>query len=355
MSLHIDRKYLLEISGRLPKFTRKSEKLYNFRCTVCGDSKKNPNRARAFFYVQKQDLFFKCHNCNVSWHFGTFLKNFDAAAYNRYRVERYTDPQEARRAFTSTIADEIVNVQPMTQESFRMSRQGRAAPPHTLERIATRLDALPNDHEAVRYVMSRKAPSRALAMFWYLPETRDILDIAPDEYKERPALGKSKAPRLVIPFYDERGRLTGVTLRALRGEEPRYLQVKLIDDAVCIFGFDRLDTAKEAYVTEGAFDSLFLDNAFAVNGVGFNKVTELGLKKDRVTLIFDNQPRNREVAREVGKYVNDGWRLVIWPERLEQKDLNEMVLSGHDVGALVRANTYTGLAAQAAFMQWRKC
>ena len=90
MSYFIDTKYLNMIGHRLPMFAKKKADLWNCRCVICGDSKTNKKKARGYFYRQKNDMYYKCHNCDASQHFGTFLKNFDAHTYQQYVFERYS-------------------------------------------------------------------------------------------------------------------------------------------------------------------------------------------------------------------------------------------------------------------------
>ena len=44
----VDSKYIGLVSSRLQKFKRVKRDLYNFRCPICGDSKKHKNKARKF-------------------------------------------------------------------------------------------------------------------------------------------------------------------------------------------------------------------------------------------------------------------------------------------------------------------
>ena len=89
MSLYIDIKYLNTIAYRLENFKKKSQDLWNCRCPLCGDSSRNKKKSRGYFYRGKNDLYYKCHNCGASHHFGTFLKNFDSTQYGQYVIERY--------------------------------------------------------------------------------------------------------------------------------------------------------------------------------------------------------------------------------------------------------------------------
>ena len=91
MSLFIDLKYLRLISNRLPFFKQKDDRLFNIRCTICGDSQRKKTRARGYFYAVKNDLFYKCHNCGASMAFGSSLKQFDSLQYKQYVFERFSD------------------------------------------------------------------------------------------------------------------------------------------------------------------------------------------------------------------------------------------------------------------------
>ena len=51
-------------------------------------------------------------------------------------------------------------------------------------------------------------------------------------------------------------------------------------------------------------------------------------------------------------------KVVVWPSRIEYKDINDMIINGYnkaDVKLLVEQNTYKGLQANMALMSWRKC
>ena len=91
MSTYIDIKFLNLLSSRLPKFKRKSENLFNFRCPHCGDSQKSQTKARGFVYRKKNDMFFKCHNCGVGQSLGNFIKFMDPLLHKEYVFERFKD------------------------------------------------------------------------------------------------------------------------------------------------------------------------------------------------------------------------------------------------------------------------
>ena len=83
----VDSKYIGLISSRLTKFKRVKPNLYNFRCPICGDSKKHRNKARGYLYGIKANTNFKCHNCGASMSFNNFLKEIDTVLQKQYVME----------------------------------------------------------------------------------------------------------------------------------------------------------------------------------------------------------------------------------------------------------------------------
>ena len=45
---------------------------------------------------------------------------------------------------------------------------------------------------------------------------------------------------------------------------------------------------------------------------------------------------------------------MIWPNNIVEKDINDMVMSGHNVQSLIESNTYSGLEAKLKFNTWKK-
>ena len=219
------------------------------------------------------------------------------------------------------------------------------------DKLVDRLDTLPYDHEAVQYVQSRNIPNDKWDRLYYIDNIKNIVQLN-DKYTESIV---TEEPRLVIPFFDQNGQLMSVSLRAMRGETLRYILVKVKEDAPTVFGLDKVDMSKPISVVEGPIDSLFLENSIACSGTAFNKIEELGIDHDKITIIFDNQPRNKEVVKLVEKYVEMDYNVVIWPSPLTQKDINDMVNDGIDVSDVITCNTHSGLSAKFLLNQWKKC
>ena len=87
----VDTKYISILSSKLTKFKKVKNNLYNFRCPICGDSKKNKNRARGYLYQVKNNTNFKCHNCGINISFNNFLKNVDIDLHKQYTFDKFKE------------------------------------------------------------------------------------------------------------------------------------------------------------------------------------------------------------------------------------------------------------------------
>lgn len=340
MSLFVDLKYLRLISNQLPLFKQKSNNLFNCRCIICGDSSAKKNKARGYFYAVKNEMFYKCHNCGASMHFGSFMKKFGGIQYNHYVMERYNQGLPSNKPHQKI--EEFFK----TEEPVFEKKEERL-----IDKLLDRLDNLPEDNEAVQFCAKRKIPLEKYHRLYFIDNISKI-DQLSSKYKERIA---TKEPRLVLPFYNIDGELAAVSCRALRDEKLRYVTIKIKDDEILAFGIDQLDLEKTIYVVEGPIDSLFLPNAIAVAGTAFSKLDKLGLPKDKIVAMLDNQPRNKDVCKIAEDAINKGYRVVIWPQILDEKDINDMVLAGKDPLKIIKANTFQGLEAKVKFTSWKRC
>lgn len=338
MSLFLDQKYLSLVSNRLPMFKRKDDFLYNCRCVLCGDSTKNKRKARGYFFKYKNELRYKCHNCDASLSFHSFLKDIDSTLYSQYSLEKYTEGAPLKLANS---VPEIV----FTAPEFKTQEE------RLLDKLLDRVDQLPEDHEAVMFCKARNIPKEKYKQIYFINNVKNIAQLN-STYKESI---RTEEPRLVLPFYDCNGQLSGVTCRALRGETLRYITVKIKDNVPLLFGVNDIDSKRAIYVVEGPIDSLFLDNCIAAAGTSFGKINTLNLDSTNMVLVFDNQPRNKEVCKIVEKNIDQGYKVVIWPQNIEEKDINDMVTAGRNVKSIIKENTFHGLTAKAKFIAWKRC
>ena len=137
-----------------------------------------------------------------------------------------------------------------------------------------------------------------------------------------------------------------------KNDKLKYQTSKVHEDTQLIFGQDRLNSSKPKFAVEGPIDSLFVDNCVAV--LGFNKFKLLS--KD-YTIIPDNDRRNPQVLKSMSELLEMGYSMVLWPDEIQQKDVNEMIMSGRtreELKTIIENNTYQGNMALLKFTNWRK-
>lgn len=331
----LDSKFISLLSGRLQKFKRKSAVLFNFRCPMCGDSEKNKNKARAYFYQRDGAFWFHCHNCSVAMPFFRFLKQFDGGLYHEYQMEKLGDQHHR-----------LVTPQ---QERLAKPRDGNDAL-KSLEPIS----GLPKNQIAYSYCVDRGIPKPFFKELYYCFDFKTwtnlqipgkLADSWPDE------------ARLIIPFFDPQGNMFAFQGRALEDvvNNLRYITIFLDETKPKIWGWNRVNFNASYYVTEGPFDAMFLSNSIATAG---GKITselyKIGCNIDNAVVAYDNEPRNSNVVANVRAAVKQNFRVVIWPSNYAFKDINDCVLGGYDVEKILRENTYQGLSAEIEFNRWRK-
>jgi DNA primase len=164
-------------------------------------------------------------------------------------------------------------------------------------------------------------------------------------------------PRMIIPYFTPHGKCFAFQARAYGKEEPKYYTIKVDETEEKIYGLDRVDYGRRIYVVEGPIDSLFLPNAIAVSGSSFDTPTIRRLLAN-ATIVMDNEPRNKEIVKQLDKYIESGYSVCMFPDTVQQKDINEMIKDGgmtpDEVIELINTNTYTGMDAKLNFVNWRK-
>lgn len=340
MSLYIDQKYIGVVSFHLEMFKKKKEDLYNFRCPYCGDSKRNKTKTRAYIYRKLNGYFFICHNCAKSTTFANFLQYIDNSQYKHYALEKYS---EGAGVHSPVKKPDFTDLKTGLHEYFEEKKSFSH-----LQNISE----LPEEHYARSYILNRKIPESAWGEVFYAENFKQFLD---DNF---PNHGKTDVPddsRIVLFYKNERGVVTNVAGRALADNKMRYITVKILDEKK-VFGLDRVNKDETIYITEGQFDSLFLPNSVASgdsNLVGCGDV----LGKDKVVLVFDNEPRNKEIVKQIEKAINEGYAVCLFPEDAPGKDINEMIQNGlsvDDVKTMIDSNTSRDLVAKLKFVTWKK-
>ena len=320
----IDSKYIGLVSSRLSKFKRVKANLYNFRCPICGDSQKHKNKARGYFYQVKVNTNFKCHNCGASSSFNNFLKQIDPTLHKQYVMEKFKEGFAGGNNFV------------VEEPKFDFKKPI----------FKKRLD-LPRASEvkiAKQYLEKRKLDA---TKFYFAEKFKEWTNTQKQTFD---TIGRDES-RIIIPLYDTERSLIGFQGRSLGPNSVKYITVMLKDDAPKIYGLDQVDSQKPIYVIEGPFDATLVKNSVAMCGSDIDLRT---FGWSDCVYVYDNEPRNREIVNRISKTIDRGYKVVIWPSSIIQKDINDMVLGGQNIMSVLELNTYSGLKAKIKFNNWKR-
>ena len=325
---YVDTRFINLVSSRLQKFKKVKPNLYNFRCPVCGDSKKHKNKARGYLYAVKNNTNFKCHNCGASLSLNNFLKEMDVTLHKQYVLEKFK---------SGNTGNNFVVKEP----DFNFEKPKFKPKPPELD-----LPKASDNVASATYLERRNIDPNK---FYYAEKFKSWTNT-----KVRNTFGQSDLkydePRIIIPLYYQTN-LVGFQGRALGPSKIKYITIMIDDEAPKIYGLDNIRRDATVFVTEGPFDSTFLCNSIAMCGAD-GDVGKWGVSTP--AWVYDNEPRNKEITTRISKTIAEGGSVVIFPSNVHEKDINDMVLAGHDVQSIVESNIYKGLEATLQFTTWKK-
>ena len=319
----VDSKYIGLVSSRLQKFKRVKSDLYNFRCPICGDSQKHKNKARGYFYQVKTNTNFKCHNCGASLSLNNFLKQIDTTLHKQYCLEKFKEGHTGK----NFVVDE---------PKFDFKK-----PTFKKQLDIPRASEVPIARE---YLEKRKLdPTK----FYFTSKFKKWANTQKQTFDNI----KKDESRIIIPMYDTEGNLIGFQGRALGPNFVKYITIMLNDNAPKIYGLEKINEREPIFIVEGPFDSTFVENSIAMCG---SDVDIRAYNWSNYIWVFDNEPRNGEIVNRISKTIDRGEKVIIWPTEIIEKDINDMVLSGHNIMSILKSNIYSNLKAKIKFNYWKK-
>ena len=303
---------------------------------ICGDSKRDSNKARGYVFLHKARLVYKCHNCGYSSNVGNLIKHLDTGMYNEYVLERYKENADKHHDHVDITETDFI------EEKVQVNTD-------IIKAGAFCIDSLPFSHPAVKYVAKRKIPTDKWKYLYFAPKFKTFVNNLKFHFPNT----ENDIPRLIIPYFDN-GKCFALQGRAFGKEEPKYITIKLDEDKEKIYGLDRINRKDTVYVVEGPLDSLFIPNTVAVSGAGMDSKTFMELDS---VIVMDNEPRSKEICNYIEKYIELGYKVCLWPDTVREKDINDMILNGKqsaDIINFINKNTYQGIEAKLKFTEWRK-
>lgn len=329
----IEKKYIGMISTRLDKFSQKGNDTYNFRCIYCGDSKKSQSIKRGYLYSIKDTFNFRCHNCGKSISFKNFLKDIDTSLHDQYVLEK----------FKGTSSKEV---------KLKLVKPQKVKIPIKKHFDLPLISELNTEHPARKYLEQRRIPKDKLNTLYFSETFKEWTNTQKETFSSKSL--KYDEPRIIIPLVCG-GTIFGFQGRSLsKNSKLKYITIILNEEYSKIYGLDDINWNQNVHVVEGPFDSMFIPNSIAMAGADLN-VSEIETKRDiDFIFIYDNEKRKKEIVDRMEKVINKGHSIVIWPNDLKSKDVNDMILENIPVMDIIKNNTFRGLQAKIKFNGWKR-
>lgn len=332
----LEQKYLGLISNRLERFRPTRNNHYNFRCPVCGDSRKNKHKARGWVFPKdKGGLLYHCHNCSITLDIDKLIKAVDPVIYDEYVREKL------REGYTERVKSDV--------EIFADKMKPPSFIKDTCLKKLKKISQLHHTHPAKVYVQNRKIPPRYQTKLFYAPRFREwVRSIDPNLMQD----SDYDEPRLIIPFLDEDKNLFGFQGRSFRKDGIRYLTIMLDKTKSKIYNLEECNRSKTHFILEGPIDAMFVNNSIAMAGgsIDWNMVNENSV------FVYDNEPRSKETCEKIMKIIDKGHKVVIFPEKIRSKDINEMIINNEcdNIQSMLENNISSQLEAKIIFTGWKK-
>jgi hypothetical protein len=350
---HVDYKYMMLASPRLELFKDVGNGIYNFRCPFCGDSKKNKNKARGYFFPLENTVVFKCHNCGKSVGLSGFLQEIDQGLFTQYKLEKFGKPSKKRE----------ISCELSTQRHKEF-----AAKTKDLLKECYKLSNVPDDLLPVlEYAKSRQIPP---ILFDYLYAARSLNDISRhiERYKDKKF---PDSATLVIPFFKRDGNCGFIQCRSIESDIPnrlRFVTFEIDKSAPKLWGEFRVNWSRPIYVLEGPIDAMFIINGVAIAGAAHSG-TLTYIKEQQIEargslflrdicLCYDNDYlSNPDVMNQLTRRIDEGFSVVLYDKKFKFKDINDAIKGGwgiQDINTYVRERTFNGLAAKLELSRLRR-
>ena len=290
-----------------PKHNRGTN-VYQGSCPICREGKSWLKKQRCYYIVKKNLIY--CHNCGwsnspVNWvmeltgdSFNDVLK--ESKEYDTINIDRQ-DNKSQRKKVDYELPCDCIDLEDEEQLQFF---SGDYPVQKALEVLSERR-LLTSINRAKKYYVTLND---------FIHENR-----------------------LIIPFYDESGKIIFYQSRKLVEYDlkPKYLSKKNAERS--LFNIDKVsEDIPFLFITEGPLDATFIRNGVALAGISESS-TETFTEKQKNQIMFfplhehvfvlDNQWNDTTSKKKTKALLDSGKRVFIWPKEYQKfKDINDVCM-----------------------------
>lgn len=292
----LDEKVIENIPGKY----KKSGKDINFRCPVCGDSKKSATKMRGHYYLQTHSFY--CFNCDTALSGIKLLEYISGNDYNTLKAEYI------KRKYKNHAKDSKINFSTIP-EKFTFNK---------LKNVIKEDWKTPLSAKAIDYLNSR--------LIFDAPYSNNL--------KLYSTYDKQNREFILIPWV-----INGVSAYFQLNDFQHHSDRKYIFPPCkdkLLFGLDNIDVSFPYIICfEGVYDSLFVKNGVAIGGKKLTLLQRVILKKrypnHQIVLALDNDNAGKIAVLNQMKD-DPNIKYLIWYKDIKQKikDINDYMLTTQD-------------------------
>lgn len=269
---------------------------YNFRCNVCGDSKRDKYKKRGYILKSEIPWRYYCHNCHVSMPVYKWLKEFFPNNYKTYMKQKMM-------MGNIRSCDSYDNIKTSAKEKID---------PEVEKKYTKYFKPILGYPHAVEFCEKRKIPKDVYSKWYYAENVKEN----DNKYRDR----------IIITFYNDKNKIYYYQGRTLKGSMLKYLSRK--GDYNSVYNFYLVDRSLPVIILEGPIDSVFVENSVAVTGlkIGDKNLNNFAYKY----YLLDNDESGKKKSVKLLKersYVFN-WKLFLkdYPCEVPIKDVNDFII-----------------------------
>lgn len=304
----------------VPEIGNETSMDINARCIVCGDSLHNPNKKRLHLYTKNSydgDQV-ACFNCGYSARPEKFFKEYGPNYYNSYRSEMgYSKIKNLKKTVIRAVNKDNTDIKYIDFIKANTNSIIEAS----------------SSNDVKEYLEKRNVSLDDFNSNCYYTTDNIFLDDRNINIKDF----------LIIPLVKDY-KYYGFYSRNIK-RKIFYTYLPDENKGYKVYNWFNIDKTKPVYVFESIMDQISTNLKNSISALGSDLSPERLKELNDVIFVMDNDKTGKEKAL---KYISMGYKAVIFPKEIKEKDCNEMLSTRtkDEVTSIIKDNIKSGITGK---------
>lgn len=282
---------------------RESQSYLNGCCPICREGNSWGSKRRLFYFLNHD--YFYCHNCGCSWTPISWIKEVTGMSFKEIKEDlKHYDYDPKFKLFVESSENKVFEMPVLPGECVNLKDDLQLKYFSSYEIVK----------EAYSYCSSRR-------LFTALNSPKTFYCCLNDKYHGN---------RLVIPYYNEKGKIESYISRKLLNTDFKAKYLIKFGSKKPIFNLYKIDeNFPHIFLFEGQIDSMFLKNGVAISGVHLTEEQDSELTKlfpfhERIWVLDNYRFEEAEVTKIIAEKLKKREKVFLYDDDFKNfKDLNE--------------------------------